>query len=72
MLEDAIATKAYDAVILHPLDPGGIASTVEKAEAAGIPVYNWVTPVKTDQDDRLRRLQGRYDGRERTDRCEVP
>lgn len=49
MLEDAIATKAYDAVILHPLDPGGIASTVDKAEAAGIPVYNWVTPVKTDK-----------------------
>jgi ribose transport system substrate-binding protein len=49
MLEDAIATKAYDAVILHPLDPGGIAATVEKAEAAGIPVYNWVTPVKTDK-----------------------
>ena len=49
MLEDAIATKAYDAVILHPLDPGGIAATVDKAEAAGIPVYNWVTPVKTDK-----------------------
>jgi ABC-type sugar transport system substrate-binding protein len=49
MLEDAIATKAYDAVILHPLDPGGIAETVEKAEEAGIPVYNWVTPVKTDK-----------------------
>lgn len=49
MLEDAIATKAYDAVFLHPLDPGGIASTVEKATAAGIPVYNWITPVPTDK-----------------------
>ncbi len=49
MLEDAIATKAYDAVILHPLDPGGIAATVEKATASGVDVYNWVTPVKTDK-----------------------
>jgi ABC-type sugar transport system substrate-binding protein len=49
MLEDAIATKAYDAVILHPMDPGGIAATVEKAEAAGIPIYNWIIPVTTDK-----------------------
>jgi ABC-type sugar transport system substrate-binding protein len=49
MLEDAIATKAYDAVFLHPLDPGGIAATVAKATAAGIDVYNWVTPVTTDK-----------------------
>ncbi|HET7714577.1 MAG TPA: substrate-binding domain-containing protein, partial [Bauldia sp.] len=49
MLEDAIATKAYDAVILHPMDPGAMAVTVEKATAAGIDVYNWVIEVPTDK-----------------------
>ncbi len=48
-LEDAIATRAYDAVIMQPMDPGSIASTIEKATAAGIDVYDWVIPAKTDK-----------------------
>lgn len=49
MLEDAIATKAYDAVILHPMDPGAMAVTVEKATEAGIDIYNWIIDVPTDK-----------------------
>lgn len=49
ILEDAIATHAYDAVIMQPMDPGSIASTIDKAVAAGIDVYDWVIPAKTDK-----------------------
>lgn len=47
MLEDAIATKSYDAIILHPVDRVAMAVPVEKAIAAGIDVYGWITPVQT-------------------------
>jgi ABC-type sugar transport system substrate-binding protein len=47
MLEDAIATKSYDAIILHPVDRVAMAAPVEKAIAAGIDVYGWITPVQT-------------------------
>lgn len=49
MLEDAIATKAYDAVIMQPLDRQAMAVPVDKAAAAGIDVYIWVTPVPTEK-----------------------
>jgi ABC-type sugar transport system substrate-binding protein len=45
MLEDAVATRAYDAVLLHPLDREAMKVPVEKAIDAGIDVYDWVTPV---------------------------
>jgi ABC-type sugar transport system substrate-binding protein len=47
MFEDAIATKSYDAIILHPVDRVAMALPVEKAIAAGIDVYGWITPVQT-------------------------
>lgn len=47
MLEDAIATKSYDAVMTQPADRVGFSVPVEKAIAAGIDVYNWVTPIQT-------------------------
>jgi ABC-type sugar transport system substrate-binding protein len=48
-LEDAVATHAYDAVIIQPMDPGSIATTIDKAISAGIDVYDWVIPAKTDK-----------------------
>ena len=48
-IEDAIATKAYDAIIMQPMDPGALAASVDKAVAAGIDVYNWVIPSRTDK-----------------------
>ncbi|MDQ0394437.1 sugar ABC transporter substrate-binding protein [Labrys monachus] len=49
LLEDAIATHAYDAVIMHPIDPTAMASTIDRAVEAGIDVYNWVLPANTDK-----------------------
>lgn len=49
IVEDAIATHAYDAIIIQPMDPGSIAGTLDKAVAAGIDVYDWVIPAKTDK-----------------------
>ena len=53
-IEDAIATKVQ--AIVQPMDPGALASTIDKAIAAGIDVYDWVIPAKTKQADRLRWL----------------
>ncbi len=49
LMEDAIATHAYDAIILHPIDPTALAVTINKAIDAGIDVYNWVLPANTDK-----------------------
>jgi ribose transport system substrate-binding protein len=48
-IEDAIATKGYDAIIMQPMDPGALAAPIDKAIAAGIDVYDWVIPAKTDK-----------------------
>ncbi|RVA17171.1 sugar ABC transporter substrate-binding protein, partial [Mesorhizobium sp. M7A.F.Ca.CA.002.05.1.1] len=49
LMEDAIATHAYDAIVLHPIDPTSMATTIDKAIASGIDVYNWVLPANTDK-----------------------
>ncbi|MCB1494348.1 MAG: sugar ABC transporter substrate-binding protein [Bauldia sp.] len=48
-IEDAIATGQYDAIILQPLNPQTIAVAVDKAVAAGIDVYSWVTTPNTEE-----------------------
>jgi ABC-type sugar transport system substrate-binding protein len=47
--DDAIATHSYDAIVAQPIDPEALASVVDRATAAGIDVFNWVSKAETDQ-----------------------
>lgn len=47
-IEDAVASGDYDAIIQQPLNPQTIAGAIDKAVAAGIDVYSWVSTPNTD------------------------
>jgi ABC-type sugar transport system substrate-binding protein len=47
-MESAIATRAYDAIVLQPIDSEAVKVLADRAAEAGIDVYNFVQRVQAD------------------------